>query len=239
MANRSRTAAAGLALLSLGVTAGAPAQADRDDDPKARPPVTIDVRTADRTLSDGATATYTITVRNRTAKRLPNTQVTQLMPDSLRHVRSQPAGSADATGRQVTWRLRLAPGGEAKLTMTGRVGTPAEDAGSQTRVAPPSGPAKGADGQVVQAGHTVAEPERRGPRVSTTVCVRAKDKGDLLTCATASSPYTKVFWQVSRVHTAVSAAIALLIGVVGVVLLRRRRAAGDETTPTGGPGEQR
>ncbi|WP_419994342.1 hypothetical protein [Streptomyces boninensis] len=234
MANRSRTAAAGLALLALGVTAGAPAaQAAGDDDPKARPPVTIEVRTADRALSDGATATYAITVRNHTAQRLPHTRVTQMMPDSLRHVRSEPAGSADATGRQVTWKLRLPPKGEAKLTMTGRVGTPGDDAGSQTRVAPPSGPGKGAEGEVVQAGHTVAQPERRGPRVSTTVCVRAKDKGDLLTCATASSPYTKVSWQVSRVHTAVSAAIALLIGGIGVVLLRRRRAGNDQTSGRG------
>ncbi|MEV6108591.1 hypothetical protein AB0M28_28390 [Streptomyces sp. NPDC051940] len=201
-----RTASVLVTLLACGTvggTAAPPASGAGDD---GSPPVAVQVRNPDRELSSGADTTYTITVRNRTGEPLPRTVVTQLLPSPLRHVASYPA--ARVHDREVVWRLPLPPHGTRTLTMKGRLGRIAERDLSTDRT--------------VESAATDGKPGGN-PRLSTTVCVRAADRGQLLTCSTTSAPVNRAFWKGNRAFMAISAAAALLVGTVGVILLRRRR----------------
>lgn len=201
---------AGAVLLAL--LAAAPVPSPPPDDAKEpRPPVEVQVRSEEHELTEGATATYTIMVRNRSGQDLPHTVVTQVMPGPLSPISSDPQGVTK--GRQISWRVPL-PAGEARtLSMTGRISSLGE--GARARLVQAAHPAG--------TGDAAAKPAR--PRLATTVCVRARDRGQLLTCSTASSQLSEVFWPVNRASAAISAVAAFVVGAAGVVLLRRRRAA--------------
>ncbi|MFC7221136.1 hypothetical protein ACFQLX_23680 [Streptomyces polyrhachis] len=212
-----RIAAAVLAVSLTGIAAGPAAASARPaqggDEKNARPPVVVEVVNHATELTPGSETTYTITVRNRTGEPLPRTVVTQLLPQPLTHLSSHPR--ARSAGREVVWRLPLPAHGSRSVTMTGRVG---EIAGEDVE-----SPGDGRLVRVAPTGETGTAGAGGPAQLATTVCVRAVDRGQLLTCSTASAPVAPAFWRGNRAYMAASAGAALVVGVVGVVLLRRWR----------------
>jgi uncharacterized repeat protein (TIGR01451 family) len=217
-----RTAIASAALVAGLLASLAPAPplspgAPPADGPSS--PVRIDL---DSRAAEGGGTTYAITVHNTSGANAPHGRVTQLLPDALDYVSASPR--AETTGRQVTWRIALPAGGSRVLTVTAAPDR-TEEGGERDREH--GGPdLRAADtSDDVRAAARRADAKGDGPASATTVCFQGGTRGQWLTCTSAGDEWTPEPWISSnKVYAAVSAAAALLVGTVGIVVLRRRRA---------------
>lgn len=131
----------------------------------ADPPVEVTVEDGGKALREGGTTSYTITLRNRTSHDYRGLTVAQMMPASFHPSQTQP--KADMKPDRASWKTDLAAKSSQKFTLTGDVGTVAEQeaghAGSASTDEKPR--ARGPAGE---------QPEGRGDRarVSTSVCVQ-------------------------------------------------------------------
>lgn len=212
-----RTAIASAAMLAGALAALAPSPPlSPGTPPPVAPPSPIRLALDSRSAAGGGT-TYAITVHNTSGTDAPHGRVTQLLPDSLAYVSASPR--AETAGQQVTWRIELPAGTSRELTVT---------------AAPGRAERKGKDPHAARASEDARAPRGTGtgkgaPPSATTVCFQGGTRGEWLTCTSADDEWSPEPWVSSnKVYAAGSAAAALLVGIAGIVILRRRRSRDTE-----------
>ncbi|WP_326795515.1 DUF11 domain-containing protein [Streptomyces sp. NBC_01808] len=208
-----RTAIASAAMIAGLLASLAPSPPLSPDAPPAELPTSpIRLALERRAAPDGGT-TYAITVHNASGANAPNGRVTQLLPESLDYVSASPR--AETTGQQVTWEIMLPAGTTRVLKVT---------------AAPDRTERDGRDLRAANAADDVRAPrdagaDDRAPAAATTVCFQGGTRGEWLTCTSADDEWSPEPWVSSnKVYAVGSAAAALLVGTVGIIILRRRRS---------------
>ncbi|NLU68084.1 DUF11 domain-containing protein [Streptomyces sp. HNM0574] len=156
MSRLSRGAAASVVLLLSAAPVAAAAST-----PAAQPaPVDVRVANEGKSLREGASTRYTITLRNTSARDLKGLTVTQTMPASLHPSGSEP--KAYLKPGRASWYTDLPAKGTVRLSLDGDVGTIAEhEAGQAVAEEDPKRPETQGDGRGTTA-----------VRLSTSVCVQ-------------------------------------------------------------------